>query len=180
MPRPPRHFGAGIYHIGSHGSDTRDLFVTDDDRRDFLAQLAFAVWPLGLDLLTYVLLSNHYHALVRTPDERLSKALQLLHGTYSRHHNRVHGRSAHLFRAHCFARLVTTNEDLLTVYRYLALNPVEAGLVRDPLDWPWGSARVHAGLETPAIPLDERTLQGALDDDPQWRRRYRRLIRPAR
>ena len=178
MPRPPRDFDAGIYHIGSHGSDTRNLFLTDDDRRNFLERLTFAVWPLGLELLDYVLMGNHYHALVRTPDARLSKALQLLHTGYSRRHNRVHGRSAHLFRAHCLARLLTTTEDLLTVYRYVARNPVEAGFVLDPLDWPWSSARAHAGLERPRVPLDESLLRSALDDDPQWRRQYRRLIRP--
>src|SRR5437588_11685764 len=137
MARRPREFFAGIYHIGSHGSDDRNLFLTDGDRRDFLERLAYTVWPLGLDLLDYVLMTNHYHALVRIPDERLSKVLQLLHGGYSRHHNRVHGRSAHLFRAHCLARRVTTTDDLLGVYRYIALNPVDAGLVLEPLDWPW-------------------------------------------
>jgi REP element-mobilizing transposase RayT len=179
MARPPRNFEAGIYHIGSTGSDRRALFKVDDDRIDFLDRLARAIWPLGLALLDYVLMGNHYHALVRTPDARLSKALQLLHGGYSRRHNLTHGRSAHLFRAHCFARAITSDADLLIAYRYLARNPVEAGFALDVLDWPWSSARAHAGVEPPRIRLDDATLRDALDDPAGWRARYLRMVRAA-
>jgi putative transposase len=177
MGRPLRDFVAGIYHVTAHGSDIRHLFLTPDDRRDFLERLTLSCSPLEIRLLDYVLMGNHYHALVHTPDARLSDALQVLHTGYSRHHNRRHGRSAHLFRAHCVTRAVTTDKQLLATYRYIARNPVRANLVLDPLDWPWGSARIHAGLDAPAIPLDERPLRAAFDDDPSWRRRYRRLIR---
>jgi len=176
MGRPPRNFVAGIYHITAHGSDTRHLFLTPDDRRDFIERLTLSFSPNEIRLLDYVLMGNHYHALVHTPDARLSDALQLLHTGYSRYHNRRHGRSAHLFRAHCVTRAVTTEKQLLATYRYIARNPVRANLVLDPLDWPWGSARAHAGLESPVVPLDENPLRAAFDGDPKWRHRYRRLI----
>jgi REP element-mobilizing transposase RayT len=176
MARPLRNFGVGIYHIAAHGSDTRHLFLTDRDRDDFLDRLTLSFFPLKIRLLDYVLMGNHYHALVHTPDARLSDALQRLHTGYSRRHNRRHGRSAHLFRAHCSTRAVMTERQLLATYRYIARNPVRANLVLDPLDWPWGSARAHAGLDSPAIPLDERPLRAAFGNAPNWRRRYRRLI----
>jgi len=173
MPRRPRSFVEGIYHLGSHGSDDRDLFVNDDDRNDFLDRLA-AVWRrFELDLLSYVLLGNHYHTILRIPDARVSRALQRLHTEYSRQHNRRHGRKAHLFRAHPFARRIEDDNDLVNVHRYLARNPVEANFVDDPLDWPWGSARAHAGLESPRIPLDEMSLRAALGPTPGWRERFR-------
>jgi putative transposase len=170
-------FVAGIYHVTAHGSDTRHLFRTAADRLDFLERLTLSLWPHEIRLLDYVLMGNHYHALAYTPDARLSAALRLLHTGFSRRHNRRHGRSAHLFRAHCAARAVTTDRQLLATYRYIARNPVRAGLVLDPLDWPWSSARAHAGIDPPAIPLDERPLRDALDDNPAWRDGYRRLIR---
>jgi putative transposase len=176
MGRPLRSFVAGIYHVTAHGSDTRNLFVTADDRGDFLDRLILSFSPLEIRLLDYVLMGNHYHALVHTPDARLSDALQRLHTSYSRQHNRRRGRSAHLFRAHCVTRAVTTDRQLLATHRYIARNPVRANLVLDPPDWPWGSARAHAGLESPALPLDEAPLRAAFDNDPHWRRRYRRLI----
>jgi REP element-mobilizing transposase RayT len=176
MGRPRRDFGEGIYHLGSHGSDTRYLYVSDDDRLDFLERMSSTLWTRDIAVFSYTLLGNHYHGLVRTPDARLSEALQRLHTEYSREHNRRHGRRAHLFRAHCFARRVADTDDLLGVYRYIARNPVEAGLVANPLDWRWASTRAHAGLDPPAIPLDETLLRGALGDTLDWRRRYAELI----
>lgn len=176
MGRRPREFADGIYHLGSHGSDIRYLFLCDADRADFLDRLSSTFWTRAIDVLSYALLGNHYHALVSIPDARLSEALQRLHTEYSRHHNRRHGRRAHLFRAHCFARRINDDDDLLGAYRYLARNPVEAALAQSPLEWPWASTRAHAGLEPPQIPLDERPLRDALGNTPTWRRRYADLI----
>jgi REP element-mobilizing transposase RayT len=178
VPRRRRAFTEGIYHVASHGSDNRELFRKEEDGVDFLDRLAFVCREYELDLLSYTLMSNHYHALLRIPDSRLSRALQRLHTEYSRHHNRRHARSAHLFRAHPFAREIETDEDLAATSRYLALNPVDAGLASDPLDWPWSSARAHAGLQRAQIPLDERALRAAFGDGEGWRERYRAFVVP--
>jgi putative transposase len=179
MARVPRNLYGGIYHLAAHGSDSRYLFVTDRDREDFLERLAAVCQQFDLALLSYVLLGNHYHALVRIPDPRLSRALQRLHTEYSRWHNRRHGRSAHLFCAYALTREITSDRQLVAACRYLAVNPVEAGLVDDPLDWPWSSARAHAGLERPRIPLAESDLRAAFGGDGSWRERYRAQIQGA-
>jgi putative transposase len=176
VPRRPRNLSAGIYHLAARASDNRYLFAGDRDREDFLERLA-RIWErFELALLSYVLMGSHYHALVRIPDARLSQALQRLHAQYSRVHNRRHGRSAHLFRAHAITREIGSDVQLVAACRYLALNPVEAGLVTDPLHWPWSSARAHAGLERARIPLAESDLQAAFGDRDDWRERYRAQI----
>ena len=178
MPRPPRNLFGGIYHLAAHGSDTRHLFLRDEDREEFLERLA-AIWAyFELPLLSYVLMGSHYHAVVRIPDARLSQALHHLHTDYSRWHNRRHGRSAHLFRAHALTRRITSDRQLIAACRYLARNPVVAGLVTDPLEWPWSSARAHAGLERPRIPLAESDLRAAFGDTDDWRERYRTTVEP--
>jgi REP element-mobilizing transposase RayT len=176
VTRPLRLLEAGIYHLTAHASDTRHLFVTDMDREDFLERLALVCERFELALLSYVLLGNHYHALLRIADARLSRALQRLHTEYSRHHNRRHRRSAHLFRAHAYTGEIESDEQLLAACRYLARNPVDAGLVDDPLDWPWSSARAHAGLERPRIPLAEDDLFAAFGATDSWRIRYHEQI----
>ena len=98
-----------------------------------------------------------------------------MHTEYSRWHNRRHGSRAHLFRAHALTREIRSDTQLVAASRYLALNPVEAGLVNDPLDWPWSSARAHAGLERPRIPLAESDF----GDADNWRERYRAQIETA-
>jgi putative transposase len=178
MARHPRDFGAGVYHLAAHGSAERRLFVDDTDRRAFLDLLSITWSQLGLELISYVLMTNHYHALTWIPDKRLSKALQVVHGQYSREHNKRHHHSAHLFRAHCFTRRVCDDNDLLANEHYIAHNPVRAGLVAHPLDWPWGSARSHAGLEASAVFLSERRLHGALGDRDDWRKRYANFVEP--
>ena len=93
-------------------------------------------------------------------------------------HNRRHGRSAHLFRAHALTRRITSDRQLIAACRYLARNPVLADLVTDPLEWPWSSARAHAGLGRPRIPLAERDLRAAFGDADDWRERYRTTVEP--
>jgi putative transposase len=179
MARPRRSCHPGVYHLTAHGSDTRHLFLNDEDREDFLARLASNVERFELALLSWVLLGNHYHALIRIEDARLSLALQRLHTEYSRHHNRRHRRGAHLFHAHPYTGEIASDKQLVAAARYLARNPVKAGLAADPLDWPWGSARSHAGLEPPRIPLHEADLQVAFGGSECWRDAYRQeALRP--
>jgi putative transposase len=176
MPRRPRIFAAGIYHFGSHASDARHLFQTEQDRLLFLERLELVLQRFELGLVSYTLMGNHYHLVLRIPDGRVSKALQELHTWYSRRHNQLYGRRAHLFRAHPFAREVESEEDLLITCRYLAWNPVEAGLCRDPLAWPWSSVPATAGLQPARLPLDLEPLRGAFGDGAKWRVRYQAFV----
>jgi putative transposase len=176
MARRLRLLVPGIYHLTVHGSDNRYLFLGAADREDFLTRLRDTCERFELALLSYVLMGSHYHALLRIRDAGLSYALQRFHTEYSRHFNRRHGRAAHLFRAHPGTREITSDTHLIAAARYLARNPVEAGLVADPLDWPWSSARAHAALEPPRIPIAETDLRAALGG-PGWRREYFRTIR---
>ena len=176
MSRPRRAFVEGIYHFASHASDNRDLFISGDDATSFLGRFAVVIERFNLALIAYALLGNHYHAVVGTPGGGISAALQQLHTWYSRTHNRRHERGAHLFRAHQFARELSSDEDLLVACRYVAHNPVEAGLTDDPFSWRWSSAAATAGLVAPAIPLDPGPLRAALGDGDDWQRRYRSFI----
>ena len=179
VPRPPRAFRDGIFHLYVHASDTRFLFVNEDDRVIFLVTLTTVFARFGLVPIAYTLMGNHYHLILYTPDERLSVAMQQLHTQYSRGHNRRHERSAHLFRARFGAREITDARQLLNAARYIARNPVDARLVADPFAWPWGSARAHAGLDQPSTPLDETPLRAAFDGEDDWRERYSRFVTAA-
>jgi putative transposase len=172
MPRKSRAFVDGIYHVGSHGSDDRELFLTDGERGIFADGLSRVCERFELGVVAYTLMNNHYHTLLRIPDARVSRALQQLRTWYSRLHNKLNGRSGRLFRAHPFAREIESDGDLLSVVRYLAWNPVEAGLAADPLDWRWGSAAATAGLERPRIPLHLAPIHDALGGGTAWRQHY--------
>jgi REP element-mobilizing transposase RayT len=178
MGRQPRAFVAGIYHVGSHGSDDRYLFLTEGERSVFLQRISDVADRFELGLVAFTLMGNHYHLLVRIPDARLSTAMQELHTWYSRLHNKLNGRSAHLFRARFHGREIDGDDDLLWTARYLAWNPVLAGLAADPFGWAWSSAAATAGLRPSRVPLDLAPLGDALGAGPGWRQRYRDLIDP--
>ncbi len=176
MARAPRAWQAGFYHLAAHGSDDRYLFPTDRDRDVFLDGLRETLEGFELSPVAYALLGTHYHLLLRIPDGRVSKALQQLHTWYARLHNTLTKRTAHLFRAHFFARQIDGDDDLLWTARYVAWNPVAAGLADDPFAWRWSSAAT-AGLAPPPLPLELGVLEAALGGAADWRRRYRELIR---
>jgi putative transposase len=166
----------GIYHVASRGSNRGLLFALDEDRELFLNRLGRAIEHFELPCLAYCLMDNHYHLIVQTPDERLSAAMQELNGGYSRSFNRVYGRSAHLFRTRFMAALIDSDSYLLTACRYVALNPVRAGLCAKPSDWPWSSFRATAGIDTPPTFLDEMMIRGVLGGGEDWRTRFRAFV----
>lgn len=96
-------------------------------------------------------MDNHYHLLIQTPDGNLSKGMRQLNGVFTQASNRRHRRVGHLFQGRYKAILVDGDAYLLELTRYGVLNPVRAGMVGDPADWPWSNYRASAGLE-PAAP----------------------------
>jgi REP-associated tyrosine transposase len=182
VSRPLRIFVPdGIYHIASRGSDRKPLFDSEQDRELFVKHLGRMIERFQLPCLAYCLMGNHYHLIVQTPDARLSAALQELNGGYSKCFNRAHDRSAHLFRNRFLAQLIDSDSYLLTAYRYLAHNPVRAGLCDELSGWPWSSYRASIGIEpSPPVLLSESTLRGLFGGDGRWRDRYRAFVESPR
>jgi putative transposase len=92
-------------------------------------------------------MGNHYHLVLETPRANLSPGMRQLNGRYAQYFNRRHSRCGHVFQARFRAILVETDSYLLTVCRYVVLNPVRARLCRQPDGWVWSSYRGTAGIE---------------------------------
>jgi len=90
-------------------------------------------------------MANHYHMLVETIEPTLSRGMKKIGGDYATWFNKRHHRVGHLFQSRFKAHLIDSEEYLLTVARYIVLNPVRAHIVSDALEWPWSSARATAG-----------------------------------
>lgn len=148
--RPPRiQVADGIYHVTSRAARSLMLFRRDEDRFNFLHVLGVAVRRADWVCIDYCLLGTHYHLLVETPEPNLSVGMKRLNWLYSRTFNLLHGTKGHLFESRFSSRFVETDEHLLRAVRYIALNPVEAGLCATAADWPWSGYRALAGLEEP-------------------------------
>lgn len=147
MARPLRiEFEGALYHVTSRGNEKGIVYTDDRDRVKFLSLIKKGYRRYGYFLRAHVLMGNHYHLLVETPNANLSKAMHDLNGSYTSYFNHRHKRSGHLFQGRYKAILVEKDAYLLELSRYIHLNPVRAGLVNAPEDYDWSSYKVYLGL----------------------------------
>jgi REP element-mobilizing transposase RayT len=148
MGGAPRYAPAGrVVHLTTRGVRREAIFVDDVDRRMFMAFLAQSVNRCRWTCMAYCLMSNHFHLLIRLSEANLSRGMHRLNGVYARRFNERHGHTGHLFEARFTSAAIETEEHLFGALGYIVLNPVRAGICRDPGDWPWSSFRATAGLE---------------------------------
>jgi REP element-mobilizing transposase RayT len=152
-------FPGALWHVTSRGNEQKDIFRDDDDRRFFLDFLGQAVERFNWILYQYVLMSNHFHLVIELTKESLSHGMKWLNGRYGQRFNRRHRRVGHLFHGRPKMKLVEKETYLLEVLRYVALNPVRAGMVDIPEKYAWGSHCSIVGLRESPSWLDvDRTL----------------------
>jgi REP element-mobilizing transposase RayT len=169
MARPLRTLVSGlIYHVTARGNAKSPIFLINEDREVFLAGLGVARHLDGMLCHAYCLMENHYHLLVETPRANLDDAMQRLNGTYAMRFNRHHERTGHVFQGRYGARLVTDDAYALTVVRYIAANPVQAGMCASPEEWPWSSHAATAGL-APQPRFLTATVLGWFGDHEEYR-----------
>jgi REP element-mobilizing transposase RayT len=146
MPRKPRpELAGGIFHVYARGNDRRELFLDSTDRRTYLRLLGQTTRAKRWRSLAYCLMPNHVHLLIETPDGNLAAGMHALHSPYAKAFNKRHGRTGHVFEKRYGAVPVTTDAYMLTVVRYIAMNPVSAGIVSRAADWTWSSHRGMSG-----------------------------------
>ena len=173
MARPLRiERPGGRFHITARGNERKLIYRQDSDRAHFLELLAETADRFGIRIHAYVLMGNHYHLLVETPETNLSRAMQWLNVSYSIWFNRRHGRTGHLLQGRFKSVVVEDDAGWQEVARYVHLNPVrvaglgldkrrraasKAGLVQAPKaelvaerlkrlrEFHWSSYRAYAG-----------------------------------
>jgi REP element-mobilizing transposase RayT len=133
MARPLRiERPGGRYHITARGNERKAVYRGDSDRFHFLELLSEATERFGIRIHAYVLMDNHFHLLVETPEANLSRAMQWLNVSYSVWFNRRHNRAGHLFQGRFKSLVIEDDAGWQEVARYLHLNPVRlAGLELD-------------------------------------------------
>lgn len=145
MPRQVRiEYADAFYHVMARGDRKESIYHDQDDREMFLATLAEACSKHGWNIHAYVLMSNHYHLLLQTPEPNLVRGMSWLQGTYTSRFNARHKLRGHVFSGRYKAILVQVGEGgyFRSLLDYIHLNPIRAGIVKieDGLDnFPWSS-----------------------------------------
>jgi REP element-mobilizing transposase RayT len=163
MARPARNESSGgLYHVVARGIAKRALFRDDVDRATYLTQLARVARDLNWRCLGYCLMDNHIHLIIEIDEPTLGRGMRRLHSAYATAFNVRYDLSGYVFQGRYRATRIDTDEQLVAVIAYVARNPVEAGVVRAPEDWPWSS---HRGLLEGRAPtwIAASTLMGYLE-----------------
>ena len=201
MPRKPRiEYAGAVYHVLNRGNYRQTLFEVEGTAEAFERVLLEACSRFGWRLHAYVILSNHYHACIKTSDANLVTGMQWLQSTFANRFNRFVGDRGHVFQGRYKALLVEEGPSLLRVVNYIHLNPVRAGIksIESLKEYPYGSFPKYFRRHRPACLEAEDwlleaghlqpTAQGfrcyhqslalAVESDPQKRSElYRQLCR---
>jgi putative transposase len=178
MPRKPRFYLPGIaVHIVQRGNARQAVFFDDSNYRAYLNWLFEGASKHGCSVHAYVLMTNHVH-LLATPDSKdsISRMIQFVGRNYVTYINNQFGRSGTLWEGRHKGSLINSSEYALACYRYIEMNPVRAGMVDTPGEYPWSSYQANAyGVNSRLSPLQEYKDLARTDEERQYA--YRELFR---
>ncbi len=125
-------YAGAVYHAMARGNQGRAIFRDDQDRGCFLETLGEACEKTGWRIHAYVLMGNHYHLLIETPEPNLVAGMKWLQGTYTQRYNSRHQVFGHLFQGRYKAMIVDGQEESYfpVVSTYIHLNPARVKLIR--------------------------------------------------
>ncbi|MDY6905825.1 MAG: transposase [Thermodesulfobacteriota bacterium] len=140
MSRPLRiEYPDAWYHVMNRGRRAEEIFADKRDYQGFVDLLKETTEMWGIRIAAYCLMPNHYHLLVQTPHANLSRSMRHINGIYTQRYNRSHESDGQLFRGRYKSIVVEEDSYLLQIVRYIHKNPVKAGIVESPGDYPWSS-----------------------------------------
>jgi REP-associated tyrosine transposase len=188
MARPLRiELADGYYHVLNRGNNRQDIFLSDNDRKAFLEALAESCEIYDVQLMAYVLMTNHFHLLVHTAQANLSQFMRHFQVTYTVRFNRRNRRWGHVFQGRFKSLLIEADEYLVPLSRYIHLNPMRLRRFKDAAvrtqaghlkKYPWSSFAGYCDLRKRISGFDYSRLLSSYfgGDDPQGRRQYRQYV----
>lgn len=188
MARPLRiEMADGYYHVMNRGNNRQDIFLSDKDRHAFMEALAESCEIYQVNLIAYALMSNHFHLLVHTAQANLSEFMRHFQVSYTVRFNRRNRRSGHVFQGRFKSLLVEADEYLVSLSRYIHLNPVRLRRFKNAevrtraghlKKYPWSSFAGYCYLRKRQPDFDYSRLLNSYfgGDDSRGRRQYREYI----
>lgn len=178
MPRPLRiEYENAYYHVMNRGRSRQKIFPNGDYFEAFLVTLSEAHQRFGVEILSYCLMSNHYHLLVKTPQANLGRVMRHINGVYTQRHNRLKKTDGPLFRGRYKAICVESDSYQLQLSRYIHRNPLEAKMVTDLDEYEWSSYQYYVP-GAPKLPrwLHQSEIYGQLGVKSRLKAKYKAYV----
>jgi putative transposase len=178
MPRTariaPKEF---VYHILARGNNKQDIFKDEEDFKQYIDILLKYKSKYNYKLYHYVLMTNHVH-LVIEPTETGGELSQIMKGinlSYAQYFKKKFNYTGHFWQDRFKSIIISKDEYLLACGSYVELNPVRAGMVKDPKDYPWSSytANAYGGKDDL---LDQHIIFDKLSTEETVRKEYRTFV----
>lgn len=149
MPRPLRiEYEDAYYHVMNRGRARQKIFHSEEYYIEFLKTLEEANSRFGVEVLSYCLMNNHYHLLLKTPEGNLGRVMRHINGVYTQRHNRLKKTDGSVFRGRYKAISVEEDSYQLQLSRYIHRNPVEARIVDSLEEYRWSSYKYYVSAQT--------------------------------
>ncbi|MGA9118426.1 MAG: transposase [Bacteroidota bacterium] len=137
------------FHVYNRGVDRQTIFFRAEDYQYFTARMCESLELCAVALLSYCLLPNHFHLVLRQKQPyEISRYMKALCEGYAKAINSRRTRTGHLFGSRFKMARVKDPPSLLRLSHYVHCNPVKAGLVKNPLEWDFSSGRNYVSSET--------------------------------
>lgn len=185
MPRKPRiEYPGAHYHVMGRANEGRVIFSTDYDYAQFLKAVGEACLAFQVKLRAYVVMPNHYHLLLTTPEGNLSQAMAWLLTAFTVRYNKSHDRIGHVFQGRFKAQLIDDHTYARSLISYLHLNPIRTRIdgkprITQPSElletFPWSSHTIYQGRRKPPPWLNTEWL-GFWGNDASAHDLYRQEI----
>ena len=168
MSRPLRiQYKDACYHLTCRGNARQSIFLSDRDREKFLEILGLSLEVYQVHLLAFVLMTNYFHMIAKTPQANLQDFMRHFNISYTSYFNKSHNRSGHLYQGRYKSFLIDEDSYLLQVSRYLHLNPIHVSRLarvsheqkKDYLnEYPWSSYHDYVSFSHYTFLLPDQIL----------------------
>ncbi len=173
MARPLRiEYNGALYHITSRGNERNPIYKEEGDYQRFRDILSELPQRYGIIIHGYVLMRNHYHLLIETPKGNITKVMHYVNATYTGYFNKKYKRIGHLLQGRYKGILIEKDRYLLSVSRYIHLNPIRAKMVKKPEEYRWSSYPEYAGKKQGKGWLTSEWILGQYSKDKSKARRF--------
>jgi len=177
MARKSRiEYEGAFYHVITRGNQRRKVFRDDNDYQKYISLLAYYKERYKYSLYAYALMSNHVHLLIETHRIPLSKIFQGINQSYTMYFNRKYKTVGHLFQGRYKAILCDRDAYLISLVKYIHLNPVRAKTAKAAGEYQWSSHGSYEKQKGNEIVDTDRVLRMYSEDKTQARKLYRAYI----